>query len=117
MPNPGEPELGGRGDAPPLRQQPYSISSPPKKSGSAPAQPLSRFCSTAYQNARLLHRAFVVEAVLIVLDDGGDRLQRELTLGVLDHVLQVEILDRDVVVAVFERPAQRLEVGLLHLGL
>src|SRR5262245_9849146 len=41
----------------------------------------------------LLHRALFVEAVLVVLDDGGDRFQHELALGVLDHVLQVEILD------------------------
>src|SRR4051812_28097210 len=64
-----------------------------------------------------LHRAFVVEAILVVLDDGGHRLERELAVGALDHVLQIEILDRDVVVAVFEGTAQRLEIGLLHLGL
>src|SRR5437868_6217322 len=34
-----------------------------------------------------------------------------------NHVLQVEILDRNVVLAVFERAAHGLEVGLLHLGL
>src|SRR6185369_7818846 len=33
----------------------------------------------------LLHRTLVVEAVLIVLDDGGHRFQRELAFGVLDH--------------------------------
>src|ERR1700685_1817092 len=31
----------------------------------------------AEQNAQSLHRAFVVEAILIVLDDGGNRLERE----------------------------------------
>src|SRR5215211_302917 len=65
----------------------------------------------------LLHRALVVEAVLIVLDDGGHSFQRELALGILDHVLEVEILDRDVVVAIFERAAHRLEVDLFHRGL
>src|SRR5262245_4411761 len=69
------------------------------------------------ENPSLLHRALVVEAILVVLDDGGHRFQRELALGVLDHVLQVEILDRDVVLAVFVGAAHRLEVGLLHLGL
>src|ERR1700759_5730892 len=75
------------------------------------------FGATAWfrQNPRSLHRAFVVEAVLIVLDDGGDRLQRQLAVCVFDHVRQVEILDRDVVVAVFEAPAQRLKNGLLPL--
>jgi hypothetical protein len=58
---------------------------------------------------RSLHRAFVVEAVLVVLDDGGDGLQRQRAVGVLDHVLQIEVLDRDVIVAVFERAAQRFE--------
>ncbi len=65
----------------------------------------------------LLHRALVVEAILIVLDDGGHRLQRQRSICILDHVLQVEILDRDVVIAVFERAAQRFEIGLFHFGL
>src|SRR6185369_15989052 len=64
-----------------------------------------------------LHRAFVVEAILVVLDDGGHRLERELAVSVLDDVLQVEVLDRDMVLAVFERTAHRFEVGLLHFGL
>src|SRR5690348_15928836 len=42
-----------------------------------------------------LHRALVVETILVVLDDGGDGLQRELAFGVLHHVLQIEALDRD----------------------
>src|SRR6476646_4459546 len=71
--------------------------------------------SCAGRTRKSLHRAFVVEVILTVLDDGGNRLQRELTVGVLHHVLQVKILDRDVVVAVFERAADRLEVYLLHL--
>src|ERR1700676_3201303 len=40
-----------------------------------------------------LHRTFIVEAVLAVLDDGGDGFQRERAVGVLDNVLQVEFLD------------------------
>src|SRR6516225_11242457 len=71
-----------------------------RKSGSA-----SGAAALLKQNRRSLHRAFVVEAVLIVLDDGRDRLQRELAVGIFDHVLQVEILDRNVVVAVFTTPA------------
>src|ERR1700722_14114165 len=50
----------------------------------------------------LFHRAFVVEVILIVLDDASDGLERERAIGILHHILQIEILDRDVVVAVFE---------------
>src|SRR5437773_6691339 len=111
MPNSGKPELGGRGSAPPSRRRSYSISSTSNTAAGRKALPLLK------QNPRLLHRAFVVEAVLVVLDNGGDRLQRELAVGILDHVLQIEILNRDVVVAVFVRTAHRFEVHLLHLGL
>src|SRR6266403_4102742 len=79
-----------------------------KSRGSAQALPL-------HLTRRSLHRTFVVKAVLVVFDDGGDGFQRELAVGILHHVLQIEILDRDVVVAVFERAAQRLEIRLLHL--
>src|SRR5688572_21411770 len=47
-----------------------------------------------------LHRTARVELVLAVLDDGRDGLEREVALGVLHHVLQIEVLDREVVVAV-----------------
>src|SRR3982074_3239381 len=69
------------------------------------------------QGPRSFHRDFVMEAGLGVLDDGSDRFQRKLALGVLDHILQIEALDRNMVVTVFERAAQRLEIRLLHLGL
>src|SRR4030088_593920 len=61
-----------------------------------------RRCSSSIP--RSLHRAFVVEAILTVLDDGGHGFQRETAVGILYHVLQVEVLDRDVVVTEFERP-------------
>src|SRR5258707_1309058 len=61
-----------------------------------------------------LHRALVVELVLAVLDDGRHRLQRQLALVVLDHVLQVEIVDRDLVVTKLEGAANRLEICLAH---
>src|SRR5262245_21939737 len=51
----------------------------------------------------LLHRALVVEGVLIVLDDHGDSLEREGPVSRFDHVLQIEILDREMVVAIAER--------------
>src|SRR6185369_9292501 len=47
---------------------------------------------------RSLHLAFVVETVLVILDDGGDRFQRQLTIGIFHHVLQIEVLDRDVII-------------------
>src|SRR5271169_4763045 len=94
---------------PPDRKTSGCKSCAERKTAAAPMH-----CRRVAESPRSLHRTFVVEAILVVLDDGGDRLQRELAVGILDHVLQVEILDRDVVVAVFERAAQRLEVGLLH---
>src|SRR5437588_9715793 len=62
-----------------------------------------------------LHRALVMEAVLIILEDGGRGLERVVAVGVLDRVLQVKVLDREVIVAVFVRPAHRGVVGLAHL--
>src|ERR1700716_1977640 len=103
MPNSGKPELGGRRSAFPLLLQHNLISSCINKSGSAQALPL-------HLRRRSLHRTFVVKAVMVVLDDGGDGFQRELAVGILHHVLPIEILDRDVVVAVFERAAQRFEI-------
>src|ERR1700760_2331054 len=66
------------------------------------------------QNSCSFHRTLVVIAILIVLDDGGDGLERQGAVGVLHHVLQIEILNRDVVVAVSEGAAHRLEIGLFH---
>src|ERR1041385_6230725 len=83
-----------------------SMSPPQRRNKTAAARKRHR-CSRRF--SRSLHRAFVVEAILVVLDDGGDGFQRKLAVGVLDHVLQIEILDRDVVLAVFERAAHRLD--------
>src|SRR5258708_6576394 len=76
----------------------------------------SRVCSATLRAAlrpghESFHRALVVEAILVVLDDGRDGLERELAVSVLDDVLQIEILDRHVVVAELEAAAQRLKVG------
>src|SRR5882672_100185 len=61
-----------------------------------------------------LHRALTVEGILVVLDDRGDGLEYELAFGVLDHVLEIEGLDREVVVAELEVAAHRLEVGFFQ---
>src|SRR5665647_1391965 len=79
---------------------------PQANGGSANAPPPS------YSAPGSLHRALVVEVILAVLDDGGDGLEHEVALGVLDHVLQVEVLDRHMVVAELEIAAHRLAVGL-----
>src|ERR1700719_1077023 len=63
---------------------------------------------------RSLHRALVVEAVLRVLEDGGNRLQTEAAIRLLDGLLQVELLEREVMVAVFIRAAHRRKADLLH---
>src|SRR5437016_3714528 len=60
------------------------------------------------------HRALVVELVLAVLDDGGNGLEREIAAGVLDHLLQIEILDRKMVVAVLVGATHRCIVRLAH---
>src|SRR3974377_2558575 len=60
------------------------------------------------------HRASVVELVLAVLDDGGDGLEREIAAGVLDYVLQIEILDREMVVSVLVGTAHRRIIRLAH---
>src|SRR3954447_483456 len=82
-----------------------------------PCQDITYWRTMRQKNPRSLHRALVGEAILVVLDDGRHRLERELAVGVLDHVLQVEVLDRNVVLAELEWAAHRSEVGLLHLGL
>src|SRR6476646_7072846 len=80
---------------------------PQANGGSAPAPPPSR------PRAGSLHRAFVVELILAVLDDGGDGLEH-VVVALFHHVLQIEVLDRDVVVAELESAAHRLEVGFLQ---
>src|SRR5262245_15196083 len=62
-----------------------------------------RRCAAAVPyRGRSLHRALVVKAILIVLDDGGDGLKCEIAFLVLDRLLQIEILDREVIVPIFE---------------
>src|SRR6185437_4126602 len=60
--------------------------------GSAPAPPPPS-CQPGS-----LHRALVVEAILVVLDDGGDRPQHVVAFRIFHRILKVEILDRNVVV-------------------
>src|SRR5438067_11303360 len=47
-----------------------------------------------------LHRAPIVEPVLAVLQDGGDGLQAVGAVGILHRLLQIEVLDREMVVPV-----------------
>src|SRR6266700_6619112 len=100
-----QPSPNGRGSALPLPLHLTIL----KKGGSGESG-----CRYIWSAPKSLHRTFVGEAILAALDDGGDGFQRELTVGVLHHVLQIEILDRDVVVAELERAAHRLEIGFLH---
>src|ERR1700730_9552748 len=67
-----------------------------------------------YQTDSSLHRALFVEAVLIVLDDRGDGLEDRVAIGPFDDVLQIEILYREMIVAVAERAANRCKVRLFH---
>src|SRR4029450_7698722 len=68
------------------------------------------------ERAGSLHRALLIVRILAVLHGRGDGLHRHHAFGILDRFLDVEVLDRELVGVVLEAPAQRLEVGLLHLG-
>jgi hypothetical protein len=59
------------------------------------------------------HRAAVVEAILVILDDCRDCLEH-VFVTVFHDLLQIEILDRNVVVAEFEVAAHGFEIGLFH---
>src|SRR5262249_1300573 len=74
-----------------------------------------RLPSSSAVRSRSLHRALVVKIILAVLDDGRRRLERQVAVRILHHVLQVEVLDRNVIVAVLVRPAHRGVVRLAHL--
>src|SRR6476646_10970910 len=63
-----------------------------------------------------LHWTLVVKLILTVLDDRGDGLEGEVAFRVLHYILQVEILNRKLVVAVLVGTAHRCVVGLAHLG-
>src|SRR6476469_927430 len=77
--------------------------------GSARAPPPS---FTAPASVRR-HLAFRVMTVLAVLDDRGGCLQHAL-VAVLDHILQIEVLDRNVIRSELEAAAHRLEIGLFE---
>src|SRR5262249_53326950 len=76
---------------------------------------LSVLSAVRGRSRSLLHRALVVKIILAVLDDGRRRLERQVAVRILHHVLQVEVLDRNVIVAVLVRPAHRGVVRLAHL--
>src|SRR5262249_45574112 len=78
-----------------------SMARPPNTGGGRTPPPAS---AAAFLPA---HRALLVIAVLVVVDDLRDRAQRVLALRVLDRLLQIEALDREVVVAVAVRAAHR----------
>src|ERR1700722_4749063 len=107
-----------------------AIASPPPGRGRDAINTAQRLCATAKARCRpfvsshfgslpdhaLLPQfdlATVVERVLIVLEDGGHGLEH-VVVALFHQILQVEILDRNMVVAELEVAAQRLEVGLFH---
>ena len=51
--------------------------------------------------------------ILVILDDGGDGLEHVI-VALLHRALQVEVLDREMVVPVFEAAPHRLEIGFLQ---
>src|ERR1700733_2768395 len=81
--------------------------------GTSPAMTRAK-CIACEANSGSLHRALVVERVLAIFDDGCDGVQRVAAISTLHCILQIEILDRNMIVAEFEWAAYRLEVGLFH---
>src|SRR2546428_4696978 len=61
-----------------------------------------------------LHRALGGVRVLVVLENGALDLHREVAVGRLDRLEQVEVLDGEVIRVVLVRSARRLVVGLPH---
>ncbi len=53
-------------------------------------------------------------AVLVILQDRCHRFDLVTAVGFLDDLMQIEILDREVVVAVAVRSADRSIIGFLH---
>src|SRR5215510_9262626 len=60
------------------------------------------------------HRALFVIGVLARGHSRGDGLDRHHALRILDRLLDVEVLDRELIGIVLEIAAQRLEVCLLQ---
>src|SRR5712691_9529810 len=63
-----------------------------------------------------LHRAFLVIGILPIFDRGVLQRGLQISVLVLLHLHDVEVLDREVVVVELERTAHRLEVGLAQRG-
>ena len=66
-------------------------------------------CSCLFQ----LYWALIVESVLAVFNDGGNRFEH-VAVPILYRFLQVEILDRNMIVAEAEFAANEIEIGFFH---
>src|SRR5262249_29212546 len=93
---------------------------PPCKSGQAGCRKTRRqkreplpSCSLRLPRRSVRHLALLPVLVLIVLDDGGDRLE-PVFVAVPDRLLQIEVLDWDVIGSELEAAAHGFEVGLLR---
>src|ERR1700722_14694049 len=64
----------------------------------------------------LLHRALIVESVLAVFNDRGDRFEH-INIAILYRFLQVEVLNRNMIIAEPKLAAHGVEVGLFHNAL
>src|SRR5215471_21642864 len=70
-------------------------------------------CSLSLPRRSVRHLALLPVLVLVVLDDGGNRLE-PVFVAFLDRLLQVEVLDGDVVGTEFEIATDRFEIRLLQ---
>src|SRR5579862_176049 len=59
----------------------------------------------------LLHRALIVESVLAVFNNRGDRFEH-IRIPILHRFLQVEVLNRDMIIAEPKLAAHRVEVEI-----
>src|SRR4030095_3525656 len=61
-----------------------------------------------------LHAAAIVIAILEILHCQCDRLEPDGAICILHRILQIEALDREVIVAISERSAHGCEVRFAH---
>src|SRR5262249_41611661 len=70
-------------------------------------------CSSRLPRPSVRHLALLPVLVLIVLDNGGDRLE-PVFVAIPDRLLQIEVLDWNVIGSELEAAAHGFEVGLLR---
>src|SRR6267142_4226119 len=60
------------------------------------------------------HRTFTCIEILVIAQDHAEAAHRKFSASILDDLLQVEILDREVILVESKLSAHRGEAGLAH---